>query len=1106
MLSVDFRLEAEIVNGENTWTDTGVFQRLTGETANYRAFYSLSSTDVGVFNNIIMVITLDDTYDNINNYISVVLPAGASYVTSQAGLQNILTVNFGSGIPAGQSGYIEFSVQSRAPGGPNSELIPSTISLSGNFLNTVTSQSEPFSELKNGPNWEVLAENRYQCEKLVVLNGDVWTTEEDAYLVTYRLRQTVTDEEMKSIGSWRTVTTQMVDTLPSIPGVTPEVLYASPRTYTVVGNQITWANTPPPLGASFGVRYPKEQIDAIGGLEAVGEITNQWDVNITLVGGVDLTVTSSVTHEILPIPNQIIGNFITVKYRQQNDPFPGNGLYYNNGELEFRYIVRMTGSNMIPETFVITETQIMFTFEDDTTQILTGEDSYWDHLFGNAPEGFFEYNTNLDSNLVAYPGITFPSSQAQTFPPSSPSEYIDQWRITATGMNTPNNFALTIATFLVLRQREIGGKRIKNIRNFATGQVTLPGGTVLEENVEAIVVFDYDEEIHWGIQSFNVREPILNLGEAVIIDIETFFTSDTSVAVYGTDLYIILPESVDYISSTETANVTNNWNSTGKTLIHFPRSNTVLPLESVSTESEMTIMVSPTASLGQYSIEAYYVINPAQSADSNIGMFPLEGTAPDIYDFDQNGDTSELVPYQSAEIIVSSSNSVNVLKISNSFSNQDTEGNNNTQVTRGELFQYRFFVRNDSSDDMLYVYIIDIFPYAGDGLGSQWAPLLEGIPNIPSYVTIFYSASLTPSMDPIGTGGMDDWSTIPPADLHLVKALKFEFGDTVFAPGESAEIILTMLAPDDAVDLTLAFNSVSYIASARDELGNITQYLPAFSPPAYAQLTFREFNTSVGDFVWEDLNANGIQDPGEPGINDVTVQLFTEDGEVVYETVTTDHPITGEPGYYIFEGVWPSTYTANFPIQLESGLALTIPYQGSGNNSVANPETGMSNPFAVEDGDILDNIDAGYVSDEPSVGMISGYVWIDENANGLIDSGEPFIDGITITLMDQNEIIIATTVTQINPNSGHPGYYEFGGLTDGSYFIAFPRFALGREGLTVPNVGGNEEINSNPVQNTGLSEVILITVEDSEFTYINAGYLLSSSMTAAFLVKLVRPY
>src|SRR5262249_30535082 len=49
---------------------------------------------------------------------------------------------------------------------------------------------------------------------------------------------------------------------------------------------------------------------------------------------------------------------------------------------------------------------------------------------------------------------------------------------------------------------------------------------------------------------------------------------------------------------------------------------------------------------------------------------------------------------------------------------------------------------------------------------------------------------------------------------------------------------------------------------------------------------------SLGDFVWRDINANGIQDAGEPGIAGVTVQLIGNGTR----TTTTD-----ANGYYSFD-------------------------------------------------------------------------------------------------------------------------------------------------------------------------------------------------------------
>ncbi len=56
---------------------------------------------------------------------------------------------------------------------------------------------------------------------------------------------------------------------------------------------------------------------------------------------------------------------------------------------------------------------------------------------------------------------------------------------------------------------------------------------------------------------------------------------------------------------------------------------------------------------------------------------------------------------------------------------------------------------------------------------------------------------------------------------------------------------------------------------------------------------------TIGDFVWHDLNANGIQDEGEPGLNDVTVNLLDGGGNVIDTTATADDA-NGNPGFYSF--------------------------------------------------------------------------------------------------------------------------------------------------------------------------------------------------------------
>jgi hypothetical protein len=61
---------------------------------------------------------------------------------------------------------------------------------------------------------------------------------------------------------------------------------------------------------------------------------------------------------------------------------------------------------------------------------------------------------------------------------------------------------------------------------------------------------------------------------------------------------------------------------------------------------------------------------------------------------------------------------------------------------------------------------------------------------------------------------------------------------------------------------------------------------------------------TIGNFVWKDLDGDGMQDAGEPGIEGVTLQLF-DSLNVIVQTDVTDNQ-----GTYQFTGICPFiTYT-----------------------------------------------------------------------------------------------------------------------------------------------------------------------------------------------------
>ncbi len=96
---------------------------------------------------------------------------------------------------------------------------------------------------------------------------------------------------------------------------------------------------------------------------------------------------------------------------------------------------------------------------------------------------------------------------------------------------------------------------------------------------------------------------------------------------------------------------------------------------------------------------------------------------------------------------------------------------------------------------------------------------------------------------------------------------------------------------------------------------------------------------SLGDLVWHDLNSNGIQEPGEPGIANVVVELHGPSG-LVGTTTTTD------TGYYEFVGLAAGTYTVTIAAaNFATGGALAGWY--------ASPPNQGGNDALDSDGDLV---------------------------------------------------------------------------------------------------------------------------------------------------------
>jgi len=117
---------------------------------------------------------------------------------------------------------------------------------------------------------------------------------------------------------------------------------------------------------------------------------------------------------------------------------------------------------------------------------------------------------------------------------------------------------------------------------------------------------------------------------------------------------------------------------------------------------------------------------------------------------------------------------------------------------------------------------------------------------------------------------------------------------------------------------------------------------------------------SIGDFVWDDLNANGIQDFGEPGIPNIPVYLYDSSSNFVEGTATDAN------GFYQITNIVAGTYFINLPIPLSFPYFATTNNVGDDNFDSDITSGSQSEPF-VYSGVAITNIDAGYVKYSPGI-------------------------------------------------------------------------------------------------------------------------------------------
>ncbi|MDQ2824759.1 MAG: hypothetical protein M3R29_04865, partial [Verrucomicrobiota bacterium] len=231
---------------------------------------------------------------------------------------------------------------------------------------------------------------------------------------------------------------------------------------------------------------------------------------------------------------------------------------------------------------------------------------------------------------------------------------------------------------------------------------------------------------------------------------------------------------------------------------------------------------------------------------------------------------------------------------------------------------------------------------------------------------------------------------------------------------------------------------------------------------------------SIGDFVWKDLNGNGIQDASEPGIANVTVRLYRQGNPVAIATTSTD-----AGGLYLFSGLSAGTYTVvadNTSAALVGYTPTTANAPGSTTANDSNPNPATVTLLTNTSSDL--SVDFGYVPNP--AGKIGDFVWKDLNRNGIQDPGEPGINGVTVKLYGPGNVLLATAVT-----SGNGGYL-FTGLKAGTYTVSILNTQAALFGLSPTTTSASGSTTAND-SNANPATVTLATNLSTDLT-IDFGY------------------
>jgi fimbrial isopeptide formation D2 family protein len=224
----------------------------------------------------------------------------------------------------------------------------------------------------------------------------------------------------------------------------------------------------------------------------------------------------------------------------------------------------------------------------------------------------------------------------------------------------------------------------------------------------------------------------------------------------------------------------------------------------------------------------------------------------------------------------------------------------------------------------------------------------------------------------------------------------------------------------------------------------------------------------LGNFVWNDLDGNGRQDGGEPGITGVTVDLFYAGADGVFqpgELVTPLLTTTTSFGVYDFADLAAGTYVVRFG-NTAGATTYTRTVQDSSvatdaTNSDGNVATGVTGSYTILNNQAILTVDQGLFIPV----SLGNRVFFDMDNDGVQDAGEPGIPGATVQVvwLGPDAAFGGGDDQTFSTTTGADGIWSIGNLPPGSYRVTST--APGGAGWTLTDSidNGGSPSATNPV-------------------------------------------